>query len=316
MSDTPEVSVIIPTYNREAVLPRAIDSVLRQSFQNFELIVVDDGSTDDTHKLVANYQRHDARVCYLHKQNGGVATAWNLGVAAARASWIALLDSDDLWSPRKLERQLAYARNLPLDTPACVTDFKSVNLEANTSCTIRNSRAGKTHDAILRGRGLAHGSTLMVQKHVYAVVGDYDPELWRAQDRDWLLRYSRHYKMAVMPKVLSRVMAGSIVASERQRDSWKKLAVKHGMHLRHAYSSAERKEILASTAWCLARFEYGHRHYGATAKNIADFVRANPRRAIGVIFQQAREMVARRMERHWNRHSAPARQAAGFKPSL
>ena len=100
----PLVSIIIPTRNREARIPAAIDSVLNQTQQNFELIVVDDGSTDATQEVLRAYGN---RIACLRIDPAGPSAARNRGIAAAQADLIAFLDSDDIWLPRKLERQLA-----------------------------------------------------------------------------------------------------------------------------------------------------------------------------------------------------------------
>ena len=103
---SPPVSVVIPAYNREATIVAAIDSVLGQSFGDFELLVVDDGSRDGT--LAAARSVADPRVRVIAaEQNGGAAAARNLGATQARGDWIAFQDSDDEWLPRKLEKQMA-----------------------------------------------------------------------------------------------------------------------------------------------------------------------------------------------------------------
>jgi glycosyltransferase involved in cell wall biosynthesis len=102
------VSVVLPTHNRAALLPRAIDSVLAQTWPNWELIVVDDGSTDDTVSIVQRYQSaHPQRVVFVHQEHGGASTARNTGLARASGQWIAFLDSDDVFAPDKLARQVA-----------------------------------------------------------------------------------------------------------------------------------------------------------------------------------------------------------------
>src|SRR6478672_2666674 len=105
------VSVIMPVYNGAAFVSRAIDSVLRQTVRDLELIVVDDGSTDDTREVVTAIT--DSRLRYIHQQNRGPSVARNNGIRAASAEWIAFLDSDDYWLPTKLEAQLARAREVP-----------------------------------------------------------------------------------------------------------------------------------------------------------------------------------------------------------
>ena len=106
-----KVSVIIPTYNRSSVLSRAIDSVLRQSFKDFELIVVDDGSTDNTKELIEKYSD---QITYIYQDNKGVSAARNKGLEHAKGEWIAFLDSDDEWKKKKLEKQIAFIEINPL----------------------------------------------------------------------------------------------------------------------------------------------------------------------------------------------------------
>ena len=111
------VSVIIPTYNRAHVLPRAIESVLKQTYTELELIVVDDASTDDTAAVMTAIT--DPRVRYVRKEHGGAAAARNRGIAEAKGEFIAFQDSDDVWHSDKLEKQLAYLRAERADAVFC-----------------------------------------------------------------------------------------------------------------------------------------------------------------------------------------------------
>jgi len=106
-SNYSKVSVIIPTYNRADLLPRAINSVLNQIFQNFELIIVDDGSTDNTRQVVEEFQKKDKRIKYIWQENSGApAKPRNTGIKNSQGEYIAFLDHDDEWLPQKLEKQL------------------------------------------------------------------------------------------------------------------------------------------------------------------------------------------------------------------
>jgi glycosyltransferase involved in cell wall biosynthesis len=107
------VTVLIPTYNRAYCLGRAIDSALAQTYPHVEVVVVDDGSTDSTPDLVRTAYGSDPRVRYLPKKNGGVSSARNHGLRAARGDYVAFLDSDDVWKPWKLQAQVASLERLP-----------------------------------------------------------------------------------------------------------------------------------------------------------------------------------------------------------
>ena len=109
-SNKPLVSVIIPTYNRDWIVGEAIDSVLDQDFDDYELMVVDDGSDDRTPQILAAYAN---RITVLHQPNRGVSAARNRGIAAAAGRLIAFLDSDDLWLPQKLSTQARFFAENP-----------------------------------------------------------------------------------------------------------------------------------------------------------------------------------------------------------
>lgn len=108
--DSPSISVIIPTYNRAHCIKDAIDSVLNQNFKDYELIVVDDGSTDGTENIIKEY---GSCLRLIKQQNGGVSTARNTGIRAARGDWIAFLDSDDIWERDKLKIQFEDVKKFP-----------------------------------------------------------------------------------------------------------------------------------------------------------------------------------------------------------
>jgi len=104
-----KVNVIIPTFNREEILPRAIDSILAQTYENFDLTIVDDGSTDGTYEVVKKYLQH-VNVRYIRTDNKGVSAARNIGVSLSSGDYVSFLDSDDLWHPDKLELQMNFLK--------------------------------------------------------------------------------------------------------------------------------------------------------------------------------------------------------------
>jgi len=122
------VSVVIPTYNRAYCIENAIQSVLAQTHKDVEVVVVDDGSTDGTGELIARRYGNDDRIRYFYRENGGVSAARNTGLQRATGDFIALLDSDDVWKPWKLELQLACLNRLP-DAGMVWTDMEAVDSE-------------------------------------------------------------------------------------------------------------------------------------------------------------------------------------------
>src|SRR5437016_3274681 len=122
------VSVIIPTFNRAYCLGRALDSALCQTHHNLEIIVVDDGSTDNTRNLISEYSNRDARLRCLYQENRGVSAARNRGLGAAQGDYVAFLDSDDVWKPWKLELQVACLKAVP-HVGMIWTDMEAVDSE-------------------------------------------------------------------------------------------------------------------------------------------------------------------------------------------
>lgn len=122
----PLVSVIVPTFNRAYCLARALDSALAQTYGEMEVIVVDDGSTDDTRAMIQSRYGNDPRVKYLSQANGGVSKARNTGLAAAQGAFVALLDSDDAWQPWKIELQVLCMQAFP-EVVMVWTDMEAVD---------------------------------------------------------------------------------------------------------------------------------------------------------------------------------------------
>jgi len=125
-SDGNFVSVVIPTHNRAYCVFRAIDSVREQTHKNWEVVLVDDGSTDDTAQVISARYGNDPRVRYLYQTNAGVSAARNAGIRESRGDYVALLDSDDVWKPWKLALQLACFRSFP-DVGMVWTNFEAVD---------------------------------------------------------------------------------------------------------------------------------------------------------------------------------------------
>lgn len=195
----PLVSVIIPTFNRARWVRHAIHSVLEQSFGDFELIVVDDGSTDETPRLVAEVD--DRRMRYVRQGNGGVSSARNTGIGYATGPWLAFLDSDDEWSPRYLATQLRYldqAEPKPVMQAANCRFVSRTGTEEsyfaiNGSLGIFNRRGYAVIDRpfrfILQHSPWQLGATL-IRRTAAVESGLFDPELTISEDLDLMGRVS------------------------------------------------------------------------------------------------------------------------------
>jgi GT2 family glycosyltransferase len=193
------VSVIIPTYNRAGLVQEAVASVLAQSFRDFEVLVVDDASTDGTIEALAPYA---SRLRLLRRASrGGVSAARNTGIKAARGQWLAFLDSDDLWLPEKLSCQMAYLAQHP-DLLLCQTEETWVRrgLRVNQPLTHRKV-GGRIFFASLE-RCLVSPSAVLLHRRLIEEHGGFDEDLPAAEDYDLWLRLSWRYEVGLLPKSL------------------------------------------------------------------------------------------------------------------
>jgi len=183
----PKVSVIIPTYDRLPMVKEAVDSVLAQDFEDFELIVVDDGSTDGT---VEEIKRYGGRVRLLeHSENRGVSAARNKGVLNARGKYIAFLDSDDLWVKGKLKIQVAFLDENP-HYPLCYTDEIWIRRGRRVNPKIKHSKySGWIFEKCLPLCTISPSSAVM-RKTLFSKVGLFDEALPVCEDYDFWLRVS------------------------------------------------------------------------------------------------------------------------------
>jgi len=209
VTDASRVSVVIPAYNAARTVVESVQSALDQTMSEIEVIVVDDGSADATAQLVGAID--DQRVRLLQQPNGGVSAARNAGIAEARCEWVAFLDADDLWLPRKLERQL----ELMALHPSCLASqgsayFVDEKLEGRTL-----RRCIPVDDALLtflRFQNLPNAaSSWIVKRELLAEIGVFDPELASIEDWDFSLRLARYANPLCIdePLTLYRVHRGN-----------------------------------------------------------------------------------------------------------
>lgn len=208
----PGVSVIMPVYNARQTVAQAIESVIRQSYEHWELIVVDDGSDDGSEQIVQSLAERDGRIrCIaLGGNSGGPAAPRNVGLDQARGSYIAFLDADDLWLPDKLERQLAFLRTRRLGV--CGAGVRLINAKGERLGE-RVPSGPVTYSSLLACNRLIL-STVLLRAEVlggrrFEPIGHEDYLLWLELARDGV-------SMAVLPEVLGqyRKHAGSVSANK------------------------------------------------------------------------------------------------------
>ncbi len=217
----PQVSVLIPTLNRIELVRRAVESVQQQTFTDWEIVIIDDGSTDPIAALEREYEK--VRVV-RHPRNLGISPARNTGVQSARGKYIAFLDSDDAWFPRKLERQVALLESRP-DLGACTCGYRYETDEGTTN-EIPSPQAGR-YRTLAMGTSLAPGTTL-VARTVAMLEFPYDASFPRLVDLDWALRFVRHYPLDVLQEVLCVVYRGGRPSAASIEAANIQLIQKHG----------------------------------------------------------------------------------------
>lgn len=198
-----KVSVIIPTYNREKTILRALNSVLNQTYSNIEVLVIDDGSTDATAELVKGIK--DERVNYIVlEKNGGPSNARNAGVQMAEGEWIAFQDSDDCWHKDKLEKQIAYAKEHPEYT--MIYCMYNAILENGEQLIIppkpwMNPMDGNMVRTLLQ-RNMIGAPTILAKKEAFLETGGFDTSYKALEDWDFAIRFALENEIGFVTEAL------------------------------------------------------------------------------------------------------------------
>ena len=242
------VSVITPTYNRADFLPAAISSVLAQTYGDFELIVVDDGSVDDTCGVIKPFLE-DKRVRYFYQENQGQSFARNYALAQSSGELIAFLDSDDVWCPDKLEKQIRAFEAHP-EADIVHGDEAMIN-ERGAVISRKNMRR---YSGCITRQLLADNSvsitTALVKRRCFDEMGGFDTSVGVADDYDLWLRFSAKYRFFYEPGIVAfyRVMADQISSDKRRRFEANAFIIKRFLE---NYGSVLSR---AEQRWGLARF--------------------------------------------------------------
>lgn len=242
--EQPLISIVMVNYNYENFIGRAIESVLAQTWKNWELIIVDDGSTDASPEIINRYAAEDSRIKpYLQKENRHISAVTNLGLSKVTGSYIARLDSDDLWEPKKLEKQMRYMQEHPQGA-LCFTKLDIINENEeviNDSLTdlyqLYNNRCHDRNEWIryffFYGNTLIQ-STLLMKREVVEHVGGFNLAYLQSHDFDFFVRASRAYEFIFVEEPLVKYRR-----TEKQNSSMDHLASRRfeneHMNIRYHY---------------------------------------------------------------------------------
>jgi len=198
-----EISVIIPTYNRYNLTKRAIESVVAQTLQPKEIIVVDDGSTDNTKQL----QKDCPQIKYIYRENRGVSSARNLGIKHAQCKWIAFLDSDDTWHKEKLAKQVAFHKNNP-DILFSYTAEKWIRDGKVVQIPKKYKKIGKDIFAENIEYCNIAPSSVLLHKKILQKVGSFDENFTACEDYELWLRIMLEFDVGLVNEQLITKYAG------------------------------------------------------------------------------------------------------------
>lgn len=295
MDRKPSVSVLMPTYNRERYLPEAIESVLRQTYESFELLIVDDGSTDRTKEVVAPYLT-DHRIKYFHKPNGGQSSGRNFGFKRSQGSYICFLDSDNKWLPNKLELCV----NAALENPSYDVfygDNIAIDSEGNELHRVKMKRHSGMITAELLKDNFVTINTSMLSRECYEAMGGLDEKFLRAPDYEFWLRLSTKFKFLYIPEYMAlyRIMEDQISSDKDGRfkankeilmhffdqhpdavsKKQKRIGLSHFYNRKARYESSKKRPFKASKDWLksLAYYPFWPGPWKAPARLFIDLLR-------------------------------------------
>ncbi len=267
IKNRPMISIIIPTYNRNNILKRAIKSALNQTFQDFEIIVIDDASTKSPEKLITSF--NDSRIKYFcHESNRGANAARNTGIKLSSGKYIAFLDSDDEWVPDKLECQIKHLENLPVKVGAHYSGSTTVSPEGVVLSHRIPSASGDILSKLLTGNCVGPLSSVMVRRSALDHAGFFDEHLPSSQDWDLYIRIAYHYHFSVTPTPLLRyhLTGDSITKNLKAKALGRKMIL-------NKYEDQIKKNPLAFS-WQLTRTGHYYCRAGLTDEGHREFLRA------------------------------------------
>jgi glycosyltransferase involved in cell wall biosynthesis len=263
----PTVSVILPVFNGEVTIGRAVRSVLGQTISDLELVVVDDGSTDHTSEVVSGYSESRLKSIRLER-NSGTAAARNVGISRARGEYIAFLDSDDEWLADKLERQLEMIATSPA-IGISTTGFRIHRVATNRFQDTIPDPDADWHREQLTMCALGPGSTLMAKRDVFLQVGGFDVGLRRFEDWDWMIRCLAVREIVICPSVLAILHVDRRPRVRIVQQSAERFLEKHAQRAETTFGRGAARRLRASVELEIARAMIANGQYLPSLPRIA-----------------------------------------------
>ena len=210
------VSVIIPTYNRSRFLSKSVNSVLKQTYRNLEIIIIDDCSTDNTEFVVG--QMSDSRICYIkNNKNRGIAYSLNRGIQKASGAYIAILGDDDEWMNEKIEKQVALIKDLPPDYGIVYCGYAFYDNRGESYKSIVPRRKGDVLKYML-SNSIMGGHTPLIRKEVFEKSGLHNENLTSAVDWEIWIRIAQHYKFDFVDSCMAKyIIHGKQVSTDFEK---------------------------------------------------------------------------------------------------
>lgn len=316
-TDEELVSVVIPAYNAQATLDDTLNSVRSQTHRNLEIVVVDDGSTDDTAIIAQRHSAVDPRVRVIRQDNAGVAAARNAGIAATSGRYVAPIDADDLWAPSKIARQLLAAAKDQGKVGLVYSWFAVIDQDNGV---LRLEDGADAEGAVLRqlllGNFVGNGSSALILRSAIEFAGFYDVALRAsgcegAEDYKMYLEIAEQYQFAIVPDYLtgyreySGNMSSDVARMVRSRDVCvDEFAIRHP-ELRDAIENGRtgflRVMIIRSVR---------ERQFVVAARLFATMLRRNPLGAAHAVIETVKNRVIRR-----RKHLSPGQEVAPWGTS-
>lgn len=200
-------SVIIPTYNRAYLIGNAVKSVINQTYKEWELIIVDDGSIDNTKEVIDEFINSDKRVMYYYKENGGQNSALNHGLKYAQGKYVAFLDSDDIWVETKLEKVL---KKYETDEEIGCVYHWACRMENEETITHKSNFEGYCYRDVLRQGFMSAQICLSCKRDCLSYLGNYDEQFRCYQDDDICFELAKNFKIGLVKEVLSVIGQGGV----------------------------------------------------------------------------------------------------------